>query len=93
MTETPFSTTRTVLFSMLERGSFFLSFIFAYIPWLNLVVILATKHLLIKEREREREIEREEERSSNDEFNKNLLFFSSISIVHRMIAEDFGPRQ
>ena len=55
MTETPFFITRTVLFSMRERGSFFLPFIFAYIPWLNLVVILATKHLLITERERERE--------------------------------------
>ena len=57
--ETPFSTTRTVLFSMLERGSFFLPFIFAYIPWLNLVIIPTTKHLLRKERERERERERE----------------------------------
>ena len=93
MTETPFSTTRTVLFSMLERGSFFLPFIFVYIPWLNLVVIPATKHLLRKKREREREREREEEKSSNDEFNKNLLFFSSISIVHKMIAEGVGPRQ
>ena len=90
MTETPFSTTRTVLFSMLERGSFFLPFIFAYIPWLNLVVILATKHLLRKERERERE---REEMSSNNEFNKNLLFFSLIFIVHKTIAEGFGPRQ
>ena len=54
VTETHFSTTRTVLFPMLERGSFFLPFIFAYIPWLNLVIIPATKHLSKKEEERER---------------------------------------
>ena len=39
VTETPFSTTRTVVFPMLERGSFFLLLIFAYIPWLNLVYL------------------------------------------------------
>ena len=39
VTETPFSTTRTVLASRLERGSFFLALIFEYIPWLNFVVI------------------------------------------------------
>ena len=32
MTETPFSTTYTVLFPMLERALFFLPFIFTYIP-------------------------------------------------------------
>ena len=32
VTETPFSTTRTTLFPRLERGSFFLALIFAYIP-------------------------------------------------------------
>ena len=50
--EIPFSTTRIVLFSMMERGSFFLPLIFAYIPWLNLVVIPTTKHLLKKKKER-----------------------------------------
>ena len=39
ITKTPFSMTPTVLFLMLEMGSFFLPLIFAYILWLNLVVI------------------------------------------------------
>ena len=64
--EIPFSTTRIVLFSMMERGSFFLPLIFAYIPWLNLVVIPTTKHLLKKKKG--------EERSSNDEFNTYSFF-------------------
>ena len=32
VTETPFSTTYTILFPMLERALFFLPFIFTYIP-------------------------------------------------------------
>ena len=41
--------TCTTLFSRLEMGLFFLALIFAYIPWLNLVVISAKeKHLLKK---------------------------------------------
>ena len=46
VTETLFSTMRTTLLPRLERGSFFLALIFAYIPWLNLIVISAKeKHL------------------------------------------------
>jgi len=50
--ETPFSTICTVLFLMLEKGSFFFPLIFTYIPWLNLVLILATKHLSKKKKRR-----------------------------------------
>ena len=37
----PFPTIRTVLFLRLDSGLFFFYLIFAYMSWLNLVVILA----------------------------------------------------
>ena len=38
VTRVPFSITHIVLAPRLDRGSFFLAHIQAYIPWLNLVV-------------------------------------------------------
>ena len=83
--ETPFSTTRTVLFPMMERGSFFLPLIFAYIPWLNLVVIPVTKHLLKK---------KGEERGSNNEFNTYSFFpqFQQFA-EHKQKALDQGSEE
>ena len=43
VTETPFSITRTTLFLRFKKGLFFLALIFAYIPWLNFVVISVKK--------------------------------------------------
>ena len=51
VTESLFFITHTVLFSRLEKGSFFLALIFAYIPWSNFFVISAKeKHLLGKKK-------------------------------------------
>ena len=54
--EVPFSTTWTTFFPRLERGSFFLAFILAYISWLNLVVISAWKKedTLLKTKKKEK---------------------------------------
>ena len=48
LTKTPFSTTCIALALRLERGSFFLALIHAYIPWLNFVVILTRGKYLLK---------------------------------------------
>ena len=53
VTEALLSITRIVLALRLERGSFFLALIRAYIPWLNFVVIpVRGKHLLKKKMKR-----------------------------------------
>ena len=57
VTKTPFSIMHTVLFPRLEKGSFFLAFIFAYIPWLNFVVMsMKENHLLKKKKDLRRRV-------------------------------------
>ena len=48
VTGPPFSVTRTFLALRLDKGSFFLALIQAYILWLNLVVIPARGKCLLK---------------------------------------------
>ena len=79
VTETPFSTTYTILFPMLERALFFLPFIFTYIPWLNLVVIPAAKHLLKKKQKQKQKKKNKRERKKQ----KGAALTNSFSLRFR----------
>ena len=50
----PLSITCTILFPSLEKGSFFLVLIFAYIPWLNFVVIFTKENHLLREKKKKK---------------------------------------
>ena len=85
LTKTPFYTMRIALAPRLERGSFFLALIRAYIPWLNFVFIPIRGKYLLKTLVRKKK--------KSDEPNEHLLFFSSIFVFRKMKAEGYGPRQ
>ena len=94
----PFSTTRTTFFPRLERGSFFLAFILAYISWLNLVVISVWPkvHVLKKNKEKKKRKERKGNKREKKERMKRTqklnLIFSSISMACKTKGEGLGPR-
>ena len=75
----PFSMTCTTFFPRLERGSFYLAFILAYISRLNLVVISTCPKVCVKKKKKQQQQQQKGENGKNEENLKaKLTFFFNL---------------
>ena len=77
--EVPFLMTCTTFFPRLERGSFYLAFILAYISRLNFFVIYKCPNVCVKKKKKKKQQQQKGENGKNEENLKaKLTFFFNL---------------